>query len=128
MFPRSRRLPRPHRGLASGDVAGGLPLILLDYAFMTDGHADAATSGEYTHDPAKVGVLAQLVDTACEGVNDIHDVGERIGSLTATSLTDLGSLTVRLLASTFHYMLSASPLGSPQPGATLSPQPADESG
>jgi hypothetical protein len=80
---------------------------------MDDGHPDAGTPTGYVHDPTKVEVLAQLVDTACEGVNDIHDIGQAIGNLTAAGLNDVGSLAVHALASTFHYMLSASELGSP---------------
>ncbi|MFE5501340.1 hypothetical protein ACFQ73_02160 [Amycolatopsis japonica] len=94
---------------------------------MTDGHADSEAPTEYVHDPTKVEVLAQLVDAACEGVSDIHDVGQVIGKLTAAGLTDVGSVTVRILACTFHYMLSVNELGSPQPGARLSPEDDEHS-
>jgi len=96
-------------------------LLLLDYSPMNEGHTDEGTATGYVHDPTRVEVLAQLVDTACEGVDDIHDVGQKIGNLTAAGMNDVGSLAVRALASTFHYMLSVSELGSPQPGATLTP-------
>jgi hypothetical protein len=113
--------------LTRQEIAGTVRLVLLDYPVMNDGNADTDPPAEYVHDPTKLEVLARLVDTACEGVSDIHDVGQRIGNLTAADVTDAGVLTVRILACTFHYMLSVNELGSPQPGAKLSPEDDERS-
>jgi hypothetical protein len=102
-------------------------MVLLDYPVMNNGHVDVDTAEEYTHDPAKVDVLTQLVDAACEGVEHVHDVGRRIGSLAADGPIDLDPHAVWTLSSTFHYLLSAERLGSAQPGATLSPLDDEQS-
>jgi hypothetical protein len=94
---------------------------LVDYPAMDDDPADEITSARtYRHDPARVAVLAELTDRACDGVTDIHDAGSRIPSLATETSPQVASAAIAQLVNLFSYTLSTEAIGA-QPGATLEP-------
>lgn len=82
---------------------------------VSQGHA------VYKHEPSLVSELAQLVDGACEGARDVHEVSTRLGGIARDRDVLAESCAVRELAIAFMYCITPRPLGSGRPGADLVP-------
>jgi hypothetical protein len=77
--------------------------------------------GLYVHEPSAVPMLARLVDSACQGASDPHEVSLRVQVLADRADPPVDRSAAQVLVQTFLYIIEITPVGEPRPSAGLVP-------